>query len=65
MSEHLYKAAEAFYCNPVSVQEWAEATLTGMFLDEVEEVIEGLKGVNIKDVEVKRDREFIGTLDGK
>jgi hypothetical protein len=59
VSEHLYKAAEALYCNPESVQEWAEATLTRLFLGEVEEVIEGLKGMNIEDEGVRREIESL------
>lgn len=58
-SEHIYKAAEVLYCDPESAQEWAEATLTRLFLGEIEVVIEELGRMNAEDEKVKKEIESL------
>ena len=42
-SEYLHKVAKAQYGNPVQAQEWAEATLTRLYLGKVGQVLGGLR----------------------
>jgi len=38
-SEHIYKAAEVIYDKSEEAQEWAEATITRLFVGEIEEEV--------------------------
>ena len=42
-SEYLHKVAKAQYVNPLQTQEWAEATLTRLYLGKVGQVLGGLR----------------------
>lgn len=41
-SEHIYKAAEVIYDNSEEAQEWVKATITRLFVGEIEEVVNDL-----------------------
>ncbi len=42
-AEYLHKVAKAQYVDPVQAQEWAEATLTRLYLGKVGQVLGGLR----------------------
>lgn len=58
-SEHIYNTAEVIYDNSEEAQEWAEATITRLFVGEIEEVINDLEKMEIHNEELQSE---IGSL---
>ena len=54
-NEHIYKAAEVIYDNSEEAQEWAEATITRLFVGEIEEVVDDLGKMKAHNEEVQNE----------
>jgi len=54
-SEHIYKAAEVIYDNSEEAQEWVEATITRLFVGEIEEVVDDLGKMKAHNEEVQNE----------
>jgi len=54
-SEHIYKAAEVIYDNSEEAREWVEATITRLFVGEIEEVVDDLGKMKAHNEEVQNE----------
>lgn len=54
-SEHIYRTAEVIHDNSEEAQEWAEATITRLFVGEMEEVINDLGKMKTHNEEVQSE----------
>jgi len=53
--EHIYKAAEVIYDNSEEAQEWVEATITRLFVGEIEEVVNDLGKMKAHNEELQNE----------